>query len=95
MRRPRVRSPPRAPAKQIAETFAITALQGFSFSFDDNFDDSLTTVFVAHFCSHNWPAAPAKNRISLANTAFQDQCKCAIFEEKTPQKALKALTTIM
>jgi hypothetical protein len=42
---------PRAPAKQIAETLAITALQGFSFSFDDNFDDSLTTVFVAHFCS--------------------------------------------
>ena len=40
-----------APAKQIAETLAITALQGFSFSFDDNFGDSLTTIFVAHFCS--------------------------------------------
>lgn len=49
----------------------------------------LTTVFVAHFCSHNWPAAPAKNRISLANTAFQDQCKCAIFEKKRLKRPWK------
>ena len=49
----------------------------------------LTTVFVAHFCSHNWLVTHTKNRISLANTAFQDQCKCAIFEKKTPQKHWK------